>query len=160
MQSSPPASGADVLPTTCRRHWERRRVSLLPMLVHGHFHGRRRRARRGADQRGFYVDRYPPSLLALVVTIFLLNCTDALLTLRLLQTGSEEMNPLMAVLIEWNWNVFTTAKFTLTGLCLGFLVLHINFRLFRIVSVRQLLWAILGVYMALVCYELWLLGRP
>lgn len=151
--------GADATHTACRRRAERRRVSLLPLLIYGHVHGRRHRARRGTDQAGYYVDRYRPALLALVVAIFLLNCTDAMLTLRLLQSGSQELNPLMAALIEWDWLLFTTAKFTLTGLCLGFLVLHVNFRLFRVFTVRHILWAILGTYTALIVYELILLGQ-
>jgi succinate dehydrogenase hydrophobic anchor subunit len=58
--------------------------------------GSRVRPRRSEERRGaFFVDRFAPITLAMVVTLLALTLVDGLLTIELLAAHSEEANPIM-----------------------------------------------------------------
>ena len=60
------------------------------------FGGRRKSARRDRDKKDFiYVDQYHPWLLVAILLLVILSICDALFTLRLLEQGATEKNPLM-----------------------------------------------------------------
>jgi hypothetical protein len=93
----------------------------------------------------------------LTISVLLLSCADALMTLRLLERGASELNAIMRVLIESDTQLFAALKMALTGAGLLFLVIHHRFRVFRRFRVDQLLCAVLLLYLLLIGYELALL---
>lgn len=101
---------------------------------------RRSQGRRESDREG-YVDRYTKQDVALLMTIFLLNVGDALMTLLWLDRGGREANPIMDFFLEIGPWAFLVQKCLVVGLWLVILVVHKNFRLARI-----------GLYSALVVY--------
>ena len=140
------------------RRWRERRNFGFSTLVCGTLHCRRRGARRSSDAHTFYVDWYEPRLLYITLGVLMLSSVDAVMTLNLLQHGSVELNPIMGLLIEQNVSLFVYTKLMLTGASLVFLVVHINFRLFRFIKIIHCLIAALVGYLILVAYELVLLS--
>lgn len=140
-----------------RRSRDRRSFG-FSTLVCGSLHCRRRGARRSSDAHTVYVDWYEPRLLYITLSVLVLSSVDAAMTLNLLQHGSIELNPFMGLLIEQNVSLFVYTKLMITGASLVFLVMHVNFRLFRYIRIIYCLVASLVVYLVLVAYELVLLG--
>lgn len=137
----------------------RQKMSAINLnLRHLGLQGRRQNSRRQNDAVGHYVDWYSPWLLLLGLSIILCSCTDAFLTLNLLQMGAVELNVLMARLIETDVQSFVNAKIGLTCLCVTLLVIHKNFRVVLGLTVEHLLLVILIGYMTLIGYELQLLS--
>jgi hypothetical protein len=101
---------------------------------------RRSQGRRESDREG-YVDRYTKQDVVLLLTIFLLNVGDALMTLLWLDRGGREANPIMDFFLDIGPWAFLVQKCLVVGLWLVILVVHKNFRLARI-----------GLYSALVVY--------
>ena len=144
--------------SSSRRTRDRRNFG-VSTLIYGNLYCRRRHARRSSDMYTFYVDWYEPRLLYITLAVLILSCVDAVITLKVLQHGSVELNPLMALLIEKNVSLFVYAKLMLTGTGLIVLVMHVNFRIFRYVKIRHCLVGSLVAYLALVAYELVLLSE-
>lgn len=143
-----------------RRLRDRRRPSFKRYILVGILQGRRREPRRGSDCHGYYIDWYDdPRLFAVVTGIFVLNCLDAMFTLTLLSKGAEEVNYLMAVLLEDGIATFVNIKLGITAVALVFLVAHSAFRLVGFLRVRHLLYGIFGNYLALFFYEISMLMR-
>ena len=141
-----------------RRRLDRRRIGWSGLVG---MCSRRRRGhlRRAADRRGFqYIDRFEPVVLALAVGILTCCIADAYLTQRILDRGGMELNPLMAVLIDWQFQGFVAVKYAITAACVLILIAHIRLKLLGRVSVKQLLVGIQLMYLALVNYELLLLS--
>jgi len=104
------------------------------------------------------VDRYSPRALLAITTILVLCVLDGYLSLRLVERGAQEINPVMSFFLTLGAPVFLGVKYAVTGACLMVLLVHKNFYLFRtVISVKHVVLAILGVYMALIAYEVWLL---
>ena len=105
-----------------RRSGKDRRTHRFPKLKYLLFSGRRAHVRREEDVPGtFYFDRYSSSIFAAIVLILLLSVLDALLTLYLIDNGSEELNPVMSYFLRYGPYVFMGAKYFLT--CLGVVLL-------------------------------------
>lgn len=141
----------------CRRRGDRRRTSLKSVTLHT-YRGRRRHPRRLEDREGSYLDWHQPHLLAATLCTLLLSCTDAILTLNILGRGGSELNWFMAVLIEHNIHLFAGVKMALSGSALIVLVMHANFRVFRVLRGWHLIYMVLPMYVVLVLYELFLLS--
>lgn len=141
-----------------RRGEDRRRFSMKTLLA-SLFRYRRRDGRRDGDSINSYTDWYGPWPLAATLTIILLCFVDAFLTLILLNHGAEELNVLMDVLIRKDYYLFTIVKMSVTGLALIVLVMHFNFRIYKILSVRYLMYAFIPMYMLLVAHELNMLSQ-
>ena len=135
---------------------ERRRLTLWS-VVYGGFRPRRRAVRRLGDESLQVVDWHDAHLLAVAIGILLLCCADAFLTLNLLVLGAQESNPFMARLIYGDVTVFASVKMGLTGIGVLVLVLLSRYRMFGRFRVVTTLYLALGVYCALVLYELTLL---
>lgn len=149
-----------VVDAPLERDLPNRRQATLHSLVYGSIvHGRRRGPRRHSDAQAYYVDWYDERLFAVSMGILLLCCLDALFTLKLLGMGAEEVNLLMAALLEHSVQTFVHTKLALTGIALVFLVAHAGFQIFGAVRVRHLLYAILGSYVTLFIYQLGMLAR-
>lgn len=75
------------------------------------------------------------------------------MTLNLLRMGAQEANVFMAHLIEKDVFLFGATKMALTGLGLILMVMHAPFRLFRIISVQNILRIFFFAYFALIAYQ-------
>lgn len=115
--------------------------------------------RREADRHDAYLDRYKPLFVYITLGVLLLSCLDATFTLTLLQHGSVELNPFMAWLIEINPHLFVAVKLGITGLAIVLLLAHFQFRVFRSLKVVYFLHLSLFGYLALISYEMMLLGQ-
>jgi len=141
-----------------RRRGERR-SEILRSLLYGSFRPRRRGPRR-SDERGISaVDWHHPKWLAIAMLIVIGSCTDALLTLVLVERGlAVEANPLMAPLLGHSALAFALVKVVLTAGGVVLLTQLARIRAFGSIPVGFFLYIVLGIYGALIFYELDLLG--
>ena len=121
--------------------------------------GRRMSARRDDERhRPYFVDRFSGGLLALILAILLSCVLDAMLTVHLLDTGAEEINPLMNRLLQRGVLSFLVGKYALTSLGLVLLLVFKNYYLFGArVRVGHWLPAIAAGYFVLIAYQVWLI---
>ena len=138
-----------------RGRYERRR-SLLHALWRGNFEGRRRTPRRDDERHAVVTDWFYPQYLAVALMILLLCGADALLTLTLISHGAQEINPFMAPLVEGSGHAFAAWKIGLTAMGVVLLTVLGELRLFGR-TVGTILYGVLGMYVLLVGYELFLL---
>jgi hypothetical protein len=140
------------------RHDRRRRVWWS--VVYGSFNPRRRRpSRRLLEDRYHSLDWHDAHLLAVAIGILLLSMADALMTVRLLGVGADEVNPIMAAVVYRSAAVFATVKMTLTGLGVIVMVMLARYRFMRMVRVDVVMYAVLVAYSALLAYEFWMLRK-
>ncbi len=143
-----------------REPLERRRRRIWS-VCYGSFNPRRRCAsRRAGDARFHSLDWYSAHLLAVSIGISLLSVADAFLTLTLLDSGADEINPIMAALLERGVMAFTVTKMTSTGVCVIALVMLSRQRFMRLIRVDVVMYMVLATYVSLIGYELSLLRRP
>jgi hypothetical protein len=140
-----------------RRSGSERRSTTFSAYWHGARNPRRRAGRRVTDRSYAVVDWHSPQLLIPVFTILALCVFDGVLTVTLMRHGASEMNPVMALFVPHNLLWFAFVKLALTGAGLCVLVACSRMRLFRKIPGAWLVYAVLGVYMWLVAYELRLL---
>jgi hypothetical protein len=98
---------------------------------HSLYGGRRRRCRRRGEARGAFVDVHGHWLFLVVTAIVALNFLDAWFTVLFLSYGGEEVNPVIAWVLQFGTWPFLAAKSAGIGLCVGFLTLTKNFRVAR-----------------------------
>jgi hypothetical protein len=143
--------------STDQRLTDRRSTSW--MTIRGTlFKNRRRLSRRDGDHLDSYIDWYGHLPLIATVSIILLCFADAFLTTVLIGRGAVEMNILMDWLIQQDIYMFTVVKMAVTGIALVVLVMHFNFRIYRYIAVRYVLYALVPVYSALIYHELIMLA--
>ncbi len=111
------------------------------------FH-RRRKGRRESETDNIYVDSYTRQDVALTLGVLVLNILDAFFTLRWLEMGGGEGNPLMEMLIRANDMLFLLQKCVVVGLWLVILAVHKNFRIARFG-----LWGALALYTGILLYH-------
>ena len=140
------------------RQLERRRPSLKTLLG-SLTHSRRRLSRREHDQLNSYTDWYGHWPFAATLSIILLCFADAFLTIVLLSKGAVELNTLMNWLIQKDAHLFALVKMSMTGAALIVLVLHYNFRIYKYIPVRYLIYALVPLYSLLIFHELTMLAR-
>ena len=136
-----------------------RRSHSLATLHGALFKYRRRGSRRDGEHINSYVDWYGHWTLLATFTVILLCCTDAFLTIVLLSNGAAEMNVLMDWLIQKDIRSFAVVKMGITGLALVVLVLHLNFRVYKVIAVRYLIFALVPMYSLLIAHELHMLSQ-
>jgi hypothetical protein len=141
-----------------QREEERRQTSARTLLG-AIRHQRRRSHRRDNDHVNRYIDWYGHWPFAAIVTITLLCFADAFLTIVLLSKGAVELNLLMDWLIQHDVHTFAVVKMAATGIALIVLVLHFNFRIYRFIAVRYLIYALVPMYSVLIIYEMNLLAN-
>jgi Domain of unknown function (DUF5658) len=143
-----------------RDRMERRRRHIWS-LCYGSFNPRRRsHPRRDGDMRFHSLDWYSSHLLAVSIGISLLSMADAFLTLTLLNSGADEINPIMAALLDRGAMAFTVFKMASTGVCVLALVVMSRYRFMRLIRVEIVMYIVLASYVSLIAYELWLLHKP
>jgi hypothetical protein len=140
-----------------RRDATDRRRRLLHALFVGGLTPRRRAHRRDLEGPHPVLDLHEARWLAVAMLIMLLSVGDAILTVRLMELGAVEVNPLMALLLDSGSSGFAYLKVALTAL--GVVVLTVMARLhaFGRIPVSLVLYLILGLYCCLITYEFWLL---
>jgi hypothetical protein len=105
------------------------------------------------------VDRYGRRSVLTIFAALLLSIADAFLTLKLVGLGATEINPVMDFCLRLGPATFLGVKYALTALGLTFLLIHKNYHLLKgRLQVKSLLAAIPLLYLALVVYELLLVG--
>jgi len=121
--------------------------------------GRRTNARRKSElEQGYYTDRYEKWAGWSAIAIVLLSTLDGFFTLKILEKGGTEVNPIMQALLEYDTQVFLISKLVITVTCVLFCLVHINFNMFRILSMKIMIKSILAIYLALIGYEIFLLA--
>jgi magnesium-transporting ATPase (P-type) len=123
------------------------------------FKQRRRLIRRDLDRINSYIDWYGPWPFLASVVIIVLCFADALLTMILLNNGAKEMNILMDLLIKHDVRTFAITKMAITSVAIIVLVMHFNFRFYRIIAVRYLMYALVPVYALLIAHEINMLSQ-
>lgn len=142
--------------TPDRRLGYERRRTVLRALWRGNFERRRIAPRRNTERFIVVTDWFHPQWLAVAIGILLLCCADAFLTLTLIVHGANEINPVMAPLVEGSGHAFAYWKVGLTTLGVVLLTVLARLRVFgRAVGV--ILYIVLAGYVILVTYELFLL---
>jgi hypothetical protein len=145
---------------TDRRRTERR-TRLLRSLLYGSLRPRRRGPRRLDERSLSAVDWHHPQWLAISMLIVIGSCTDALLTLILVERGEAvEVNPFMAPLVGGSGLAFALVKVLLTAAGVVLLTQLARMRAFGRVPVGTFLYVVLAIYGALIAYELNLLNMP
>jgi len=136
-----------------------RRARFFGSLLYGGLNPRRRAGRRATDHHRPIIDWHGPWLFLSAMLILVLCVADGLLTLRLLEAGAVEANPVMASVVYDDARHFAILKLALTGAGVLTLVSLAGFRVFRLLRASAFLHAILLAYLVLVGYELALLDR-
>src|ERR1700676_5682585 len=96
-----------------RREAQDRRHRVWWSVIYGSFNPRRRRpSRRLLEARFHSIDWHDAHLLAVAIGILLLSMADALMTMRLLSVGADEVNPIMAAVVDGSAAVFAVVKMT------------------------------------------------
>jgi Domain of unknown function (DUF5658) len=137
-----------------RRSGSERRSTTFFAYWHGARNPRRRAGRRVTDQSYAVIDWHSPRLLIPVFTILALCVFDGVLTVMLMKHGASEANPVMALFLPHNLLWFAFVKLALTGAGLCVLVACSRMRLFRKIPGELFVYAVLGIYLCLVAYEL------
>lgn len=138
--------------TNRRQSGERRHLTLRTILCS--FTCRRRHRQRRLDEHQHYIsDRQEPWILFTAAAAFTLSMVDALMTLKLLDLGAKEVNPVMALVVH-NPPLFFTVKSILTLACVLPLVLFRDYKLTPRMPLSRLLLAVPAVYVLVVGYEL------
>ena len=122
-------------------------------------HQRRRIHRRDNDHVNRYIDWYGHWPFAATLIIALLCFADAFLTIVLLSNGAVELNILMDWLIRRDVHTFAVVKMAVTGTALVVLVMHFNFRIYRFIAVRYLIYALVPMYSLLIAHEINMLAN-
>jgi len=141
-----------------QREDERRQTS-VKTLIGAIRQQRRRNHRRDNDHINRYIDWYGHWPFAATVTITLLCFADAFLTIVLLSKGAVELNILMDWLIQHDVHTFAVVKMAVTGTALVVLVMHFNFRIYRFIAVRYLIYALVPLYSLLIAHEINMLAN-
>jgi len=139
-----------------RRSGIERRTTTFAAFWHGARYPRRRAGRRATDHRAV-IDWHSPRVLIPAFAILGLCMLDAVLTVMLMTHGAVELNPVMAWFLPQNLLGFALSKLALTGGGLCVLVACSRMRLFRRIPGELVMYAVLGVYVWLIAYELRLL---
>ena len=130
-----------------------RRATSWRTVVYGFMRSRRRGTRRDTEAEPIYTDWHHPWLFFLAVSIMLMSCIDAFLTLQLLDRGAIEINPVMAAVIGHSAMAFAVSKMVLTGFGILALVFLSKSRFFNRIRTGLLLTFFFSVYAVLICYE-------
>ncbi len=129
---------------------EDRRRKPTPMLSPYTLNGRRKEF---SNQEGFpkegYVDHYGPALLVFLVLILGLNCLDSFFTLKILQYGGRELNPIVESIIALLGEKFWVWKFAIISFSSIILCLHSQYKGVKI-AIRLLCF----LYIGLIGYQL------
>jgi hypothetical protein len=119
------------------------------------FRGRRMHNRRGDEHRQeYFVDRFSNGILLVVLLLIIATLVDAALTIHILSSGGEEVNPLMEILLNHSIEAFVFGKYLLTVVGLPLLLIFKNHYLFGTpLRVGHLIVVAVLLYVVLICYQ-------
>lgn len=120
----------------------------------GFMRSRRHNSRRDDDGDVIFLDWHHPWLFFLAVSIMLLSCTDAFLTLLLIERGMVEANPIMAAVMGHGAATFAVSKVFMTGTSILILVFLAKFHFMNRLRTGLFLTLFFVIYSCLVCYEI------
>ena len=123
-------------------------------VAYGFLLSRRRAHRRQEDEAVIFLDWHHPWLFFLGTGTMLLSCADAFLTLKLLDLGMVEANPVMRAIMAQGTAVFTSTKLAMTAVGILMLVFLAKARFLNRVRTGLFLTGFFSLYACLVCYEL------
>jgi hypothetical protein len=125
------------------------------------FAGRRTRNRRAVEHKlPYFVDRFLPIILALVLMLLIATIADAILTIRLLDAGGSEANPIMGCLLNYGVQPFLLGKYLLTVVGLPLLLIYQHHYLFGTrVRVGYMIPFTLALYAVLIGYQIVLIQK-
>jgi hypothetical protein len=138
----------------CRRRFTWRTV------VYGLLCYNRRTGRRREDADLPFTDWHHPWLLFLSLSIMVMCCADAFMTLMLIERGMVEVNPVMAYLLTQGITEFAVVKLALTGVGIVVLVFLARFQFINRFRSGLFLTFFFSVYSCLVCYQFVNLLQP
>ena len=142
-----------------RRQSRDRRKFSFRTIYYALTNPRRQRSRRQEDARNAILDNYGWTEMLAAVTLMLFSCVDASFTLMLLAKGGEELNPVMNYFLQLGVAPFIAAKMAITVFGVFFFVAAWNFLAFAFIRVRFFLFISIGMYVALIIWELHLLSQ-
>ena len=143
------------------REFEDRRSFTWRTVVYGFLLSRRREHRRVEDGEAIYTDWPAPTLVLLAIGVMILSSLDAFFTLRLLDAGATEINPVMAMMIGEGTLAFAASKMLLTGFSVLTLVFLARAQVFNRFRIGVMLTIAFAIYSCLICYEILLiLNQP
>ena len=121
--------------------------------------GRRRQVRRRVDQLNYaFLDQYSPGHFSIVMAIILLCLADAFFTLILIGRGAREMNPVMALSLNYGPTAFVVIKYLLTSLSIFVLIIVSHTELCRNGFIGRSIWStILSMMVLVVGWEIYLI---
>ncbi len=135
---------------------DRRQASTKPLSRYS-LKGGRKETRRADESKHYYVDWYEPRYFIMIVLILILCVMDAYLTLKILNFGGQELNPLMLLFFNKNPELSMVFKYMITAVSVIVILIHKNFIVFGKVKVYHFIYAIFSVYVVLVAYESYIL---
>ena len=142
---------------SCRRNRADRRQAQWRSFAYSLVMHRRTGDRRADfNDAPAYVDVYGPKIFLGAMLMMLLCVLDAFFTLQLIQHGSKELNPFLAMLLEKDEGWFFVSKYLITAFCVFWLVIHKKFTFFGIKG-RNLLSMAVMLYGILISYQLLML---
>jgi hypothetical protein len=151
-------------PEKCHRKEKRsgsdRRKNGLPQLKYVLFSGRRERQRRASDKQKFVLyDRYSPRIFATIMVILMLSVLDALFTLFLIEQGSRELNPIMALSLKGGPFTFFAVKYSLTSVAVVIFLIFKNTYIRRLGLYTTSIFSwVIALFSAVVTWELFLIA--
>ena len=90
----------------------------------------------------------------MIVSLLMLTIADGILTIELLDTNSEEMNPIMARLIPQGHQAFLMGKYILTAAGIPFIVVYKNYPMFGTrFRIGFVLPIFVSLYLVLIFYQ-------
>ncbi len=138
----------------CRRTRTDRRQAVWRSFAYSLVKNRRAGDRRAEHQDApAYVDVYGQKIFIGALLLVLFSVLDAFFTLQLIQHGSSELNPFLAMMLEKDVMWFFASKYLISALCVFWLVSHKKFTFFGIKGRHLLLFAV-AMYGLLVAYQL------
>ena len=119
---------------------------------------RRAHGRRRSDRRFPVQDVFGEGAMILAAMLMVLSLTDAFLTLNILARGGSEVNPVMNYMLGFGTFAFVATKMVMTAIPVAALTAAGNVKIFKFIRVRTLTAVLVGMYCALIVYELILLS--
>ena len=142
-----------------RRLGQERRKQKIPILSKYWLLGRRGTFRREADRQLYHkLDRHSAKTFAIILIIIMLSILDAIFTLKLINEGAAELNPIMAYYLNQGPLVFFWAKYILT--CGSILLVFLNQHVYILrnrVPMKAFYLVLIIPYTLVVQWELYLL---
>lgn len=120
--------------------------------------GRRRKARRQDEANNYYVDKFESRYLIMVGLVMIFCIMDYGLSFKIFEKGGAELNVLMAAFMANGRVLLLLVKLCLTLICLVFILLHKNFKVFGLIKAHVLIYYVFSVYFVLVLYEVYSLA--